>query len=60
MFYVQCRVETYLANWNQFSVVWAFYKLFNVLLIVMRLEDWNLASFCIDDEIAKGPALAEE
>ena len=35
----------------------------------MRLEDryvlflenvWNLASFCIDDEIVKGPTLAEE
>ena len=26
----------------------------------MRLEDWNLVSFCIDCEIAKGPTLAEE
>ena len=31
-----------------------------LLLTVIRLEDWNLVSFCIDGEIAKGPSLAEE
>ena len=31
-----------------------------LLLTVVRLEDCNLVSFCIDDEMAKGPTLAEE
>ena len=31
-----------------------------LLLTVMRLEDWNLVSFCIDGAIAKEPTLAEE
>ena len=69
VFHVLCRVKSLkslhcIPIWSigtSFVVSEPLYAVQTCLLLtVIRLEDWNLVSFCIDGEKAKGPTLAEE
>ena len=42
---------------DQLEPVLCCLSLIYAILTVMRSEDWNLVSFCIDDETAEGPTL---